>query len=274
MVGCVQAATTVQPAVGTSAAAAPAPPPPPPSATTAQNAPQPEHPAPQPPSHRGFLLALATALAVVLAAIAGIALARSGDSSATKTGAESPTITAKTVTVDRTVPAPTPAEPEPTDPDDTTVPDDTTEPTDAVDPGAATVQLTRRLAGAGWIADVPSPDDGWSVTGPVTKNDGKQIIRKVEGPDGEVVELVNTPDHEAKPPDEYIVDEQSLTTSAARSRLVIVKDFPSDACRGRRCTDFLLNDPAFGGIAVLVNGEQGDDAYATAAAIARTIQPD
>jgi hypothetical protein len=268
MVGCTQAASTAQPTTdATIVAAAPAHPPPPPPAAAQYASPPAGHRAPSGSSHRGFLIVLATALAVVLAAVAGIALARSGDSSGTTTGADGTTIPARTVTVDRTVPAPAPAEPEPTDDTDTDAPG-------AVDPGAGDeVQLTRRLAGDGWFADVPSADDGWSVTGPTTKNDGKQIIRKIKGPDGEVIELVNTPDFEAKPPDEYIVEEQSLTTDAARSRLVIVEDFPSDACRTRRCADFLLNDPTYGGIAVLVNGEQGDDAYATAAAIAQTIQP-
>jgi len=132
---------------------------------------------------------------------------------------------------------------------------------------------TQQVVGDNWVADAPATNNGWRLGDTTTANRGRQIIRHLRGPHNAVITIVHTPRFEARPDPAYEVDEFPLQTRARDSRLVILEDFPSDGCRGRRCSDFVLNDPAYGGLAILANGEPGDEVFRVADVLARTVRP-
>jgi len=54
------------------------------------------------------------------------------------------------------------------------------------------------------------------------------------------------------------------------SRKLVLANFPTDECRDRECDDFVLNDPSFGGLALLAS-DSGGPASKAAARIARSV---
>lgn len=147
----------------------------------------------------------------------------------------------------------------------------TTAPTsdpDDVPTSAPSVAATQTVSGNGFTAELP---DDWSVGAPTLQNDGKQVVRLLTGPDGAVIRLVHTPDYRADPGSKYTVSRSGLTTGAAESELILLDDFPTPECERRRCSDLVLNDRAYGGLATLVNGLPGSHRYAVAEALARSV---
>jgi hypothetical protein len=103
--------------------------------------------------------------------------------------------------------------------------------------------------------DVP---EGWDVGAPRTASRGQMLIRDLRGPDGEAVSVIHTPDVEAKPDPSKVVERQPLEdTQADQAALMVLEDFPTDACRDRLCDDYVLNDPGFGGVAILASDSAG-----------------
>ncbi|HEX8103654.1 MAG TPA: RING finger protein [Solirubrobacteraceae bacterium] len=232
---------------------------------SAQPAAVPPHPAPPaqstpaapaPRAHRGpwiLAAAIVVALALASAALAVVLTQRSGEGerAAAKAGAASTAATAD----------------EPPETLETT----TEEAPSGGEAADGVPTLTRRITANGWVADMPGTDDGWRVSAPERQNGGRQIVRMIEGPAGEVITVVHTPHAVAQPAQEYITGELEMTTAAKHTRLVTVEDFPRPPCESRTCSDILLNDD-YGGIALLVNGERGDAKFAVADAIARTVR--
>jgi hypothetical protein len=149
----------------------------------------------------------------------------------------------------------------------------TAEPETEPDPAAAATDepppLTERITGDGFVAEIPSSSDGWEIG----DEEGDELrVRVLRGQDGAVIRIVHSPGSDAEPDPDRVVDELPLNTAAESSRLVFVDDFPTDECADRTCSDFLLNDPAWGGLALLVNATEGDPAFAIADAIARTVR--
>ena len=96
--------------------------------------------------------------------------------------------------------------------------------------------------------------------------------RELHGPEGEVVKVIHTPDFEAKPDPSKVVERRALDgTQSARASLVVLQDFPTDECGDRRCDDFVLNDPGFGGVAILAS-DSGGTASDVARAIATSVR--
>ena len=58
----------------------------------------------------------------------------------------------------------------------------------------------------------------------------------------------------------------------AQSLIATAKNFGTEECKGRSCSDLLLNDPAWGGIAITVNATSGAK-LAAAKKIAASIEP-
>jgi hypothetical protein len=85
-----------------------------------------------------------------------------------------------------------------------------------------------------------------------------------------VIRIFHTPDEDANPGTFETGERKPLESQAAESELATVKNFGTPECRNRNCSDLLLNDPAWGGIAITVNatrGERLDAAKAIAASI-------
>jgi hypothetical protein len=131
------------------------------------------------------------------------------------------------------------------------------------------------------VANTPSPEplvitvggiafdapEGWDVGAPRTSNRGRMLIRDLRGPDGEAVSVIHTPDFEAKPDPSTVVARHALDgTQSAQGSLVVLENFPTDECRDRQCDDFVLNDPGFGGVAILASDSAG-----TASEVARAV---
>jgi hypothetical protein len=142
-------------------------------------------------------------------------------------------------------------------------PEETTEP----EPTATSTPTS--VDGDGWTAELP---DGWEAGKPQSENGGQRRVTEVSGPDGESIRIVHTPGTEAQPPEELITDELPLETDAESSRVVLLDGFPTPGCQDRVCSDFLLNDPAWGGLAILVEAEPGDAAYDVAEDIATSVR--
>ena len=192
----------------------------------------------------------AIALVVVLAAF-GIAflVTRGGDDPPPR--AERPAPTASPPSTAAETPVATPEAPPSTETDDLPA-------------------LSERFGGAGFVAEMPSLADGWEI-GDERDAEGL-MIRELRGPEGALIRMVQTPGGEAEPDESLVVEELALKTAAAASRLVTLKDFPTEECAERICSDFLLNDPAWGGLAILVAAEPGEYLFRLADAIARTVR--
>lgn len=117
------------------------------------------------------------------------------------------------------------------------------------------------------------PRERWSLGSRRRANEGRQIIRELSGPAGQKVILVHTPRFRAQPDPSTIVDRRRLDLpDVVDARLLVLKGFPTDACSDRRCDDFVLNDPSFGGLAILAS-DSGGSASMVALRIARSVRP-
>lgn len=101
------------------------------------------------------------------------------------------------------------------------------------------------------------PSEEWDIKAAGSKNDGRQVLYRMTGPDGAVIRLVHTPGDRAAPNPEHVVDRSPLAAQVDEAELVVLENFPTDECRQRRCDDYVLNDPAFGGLAILASDSDG-----------------
>ena len=82
--------------------------------------------------------------------------------------------------------------------------------------------------------------------------------RTIRGDNGLVIRSFHTPEKDAHPGTFRVGDLQPLESNAKESNLATVKNFGVPECANRNCSDLLLNDPGWGGIAVTVNPTQGE----------------
>lgn len=82
------------------------------------------------------------------------------------------------------------------------------------------------------------------------------------GPEGVIV-IVHTPGEPGRPDPDLVVSSRPIQTGAAETSRKTVEGFPTPECRDRLCDDFVLNDPAFGGLAILAD-DTGISSAATA----------
>lgn len=241
------------PAAAWSPRAAPPPPPPPP-----------QHAAPTPSAGGRRWVPIVAVIAVLTLAGAGVAAAvvlRPDDdppAAAETTEPEARTVTVPGETVTTVV----------TDTRTDAAPDTDDDVVDDAPPPST----GRTVAGPGYVMTVPR-GTGWTVGAARTGNGGRQLLRRIVGPGGIVIRIVHTPDFEAKPGSDFVVASEPIATPAASASRVTLEDFPTPECEQQLCDDFVLNDPAFGGLAILVNGTGDDDAAQAALAIAESVEP-
>ncbi|HEY6891132.1 MAG TPA: hypothetical protein VI300_25230, partial [Solirubrobacter sp.] len=124
-----------------------------------------------------------------------------------------------------------------------------------------------RISGDGFGYEIPSAD-GWSLS---RAQKGALTIRELSGPGGVLIRIVHSPGVRASPDASTIVSDDAFAVpSVADARKLVLKNFPSERCRARRCDDYVLNDAAFGGLAILA-GDSGGPASRAAARIARSV---
>jgi hypothetical protein len=150
--------------------------------------------------------------------------------------------------------APAPAKPKPTATEVAETPAPTEAPAD-----------TRRISGPGWQGVAPRSFK-------VVRSGGGGLRVHVLTDGDTVIRIYHTPDEKANPGTFETGKRKSLKTAAEDSSLATVKNFGSEECKGRNCSDLLLNDPAWGGLAITVNATSGDR-LAAAKAIAASIKP-
>lgn len=128
----------------------------------------------------------------------------------------------------------------------------------------------RLIAGPGYEFNTPGGAD-WVVGPPETGNEGRQLTRLLTGPGGAVIRIVHTPAFEAAPNPDTVVSREPFVAPAQNAERVTLDDFPTPECRDRLCDDFVLNDPGFGGMAILANGTGGEGPAAAAEQIALSV---
>jgi hypothetical protein len=115
------------------------------------------------------------------------------------------------------------------------------------------------------------PGSGWSVSARDSGGGGTRIVRRLNGPNGELIVMVHTPEDPAQPAASTIQSEDPFSApGVADARKLVLASFPTDECRDRECDDFVLNDPSFGGLAILAS-DSGGPASKAAARIARSV---
>jgi hypothetical protein len=125
----------------------------------------------------------------------------------------------------------------------------------------------REVSGSGVAYTVPSTD-GWALSSPQR---GALIVRRLTGPEGELIRIVHSPAVRAEPVASTVVSEEAFAAPfVPDARKFVLEHFPSDRCAQRRCDDYVLNDVAFGGLAILA-GDSGGPASRVAAKIASTV---
>lgn len=132
--------------------------------------------------------------------------------------------------------------------------------------------LDRQLTGGGYQVSLPT-SGGWSVGEPSVGASRTLTTRKITGPDDETILFI----HSKVPADpgskKTRSDEPFPSAARSRSRHLVLFDWYTPECQGRSCTDFVMNDPSWGGIAILANGLEGSTAYDMAVAIAQSVRP-
>ena len=88
-------------------------------------------------------------------------------------------------------------------------------------------------------------------------SDGALLVRVLTGPGGAVIRIFQTPKEKANPGTFKVGALKPLKTHAAEAQLATVKNYSTAECQKRTCSDLLLNDPAWGGIAITVNATSG-----------------
>jgi hypothetical protein len=125
----------------------------------------------------------------------------------------------------------------------------------------------RSISGDGFSYEIPAAA-GWSLS---PEEKGSLTIRELSGPGGELIRIVHSPGVRAEPVVSTIVSEDAFEVpSVPDARKFVLKNFPSEGCRDRRCDDYVLNDDAFGGLAILA-GDSAGPASRMAARIARSV---
>jgi hypothetical protein len=124
---------------------------------------------------------------------------------------------------------------------------------------------TRRISGPGWQGVAPRSFK-------VVRSGGGDLRVHVLTDGKTVIRIFHTPNEKANPGTFETGKRKALKTQADESSLATVKNFGTDECRGRSCSDLLLNDPAWGGLAITVNATSGKRLDA-AKAIAASIKP-
>lgn len=135
---------------------------------------------------------------------------------------------------------------------------------------AASAPATELLSEPGYEIRVPV-GAGWSVGDTVVENEGRRFSRTITGPDGAVVRIVHTPGFDAAPDPDTVVARSNFPSSAVSSQRLTLANFPTDECRARLCDDFILNDPVFGGLAILANGSGANEVAVAAEQIASSV---
>lgn len=123
----------------------------------------------------------------------------------------------------------------------------------------------RRISGPGWQGQAPRSFK-------LVRSGGGDLRVHVLTDGDTVIRIFHTPNEKANPGTFETGKRKSLKTAAEDSSLATVKNFGTEECKGRNCSDLLLNDPAWGGIAITVNATSGDR-LAAAKAIAASIAP-
>lgn len=135
-------------------------------------------------------------------------------------------------------------------------------------------RLDHPASGDGFSFSVPGEDSGWSLSPTRQANAGRQQIRDLEGPAGELIKLVHTSGARAQPEPSTIVRAWDFDAPGVReAQRVVLENFPTDSCRDRLCDDYVLNDPGFGGLAILAS-DSGGPASKLAARVAASVVPD
>jgi hypothetical protein len=150
---------------------------------------------------------------------------------------------------------PAPARPKPT----------ATEAASTPAPTEAPPADTRRISGPGWQGVAPRSFN-------VVRSGGGDLRVHVLTDGDTVIRIFHTPNEKANPGTFETGKRKALKTQAEESSVATVKNFGTDECKGRSCSDLLLNDPAWGGLAITVNATSGER-LAAAKAIAASIKP-
>lgn len=142
-------------------------------------------------------------------------------------------------------------------------------PTATAEAGAEPTQDPfRRISGPGWEGRAPR---AFKISGVERQSGGRLLARTLRGDDGLVIRIFHTPEEDANPGSFQVGKLQPLESAAKESNLAIVENYGVPECASRRCGDLLLNDPAWGGIAITVNATKGERLDA-AKAIAESIK--
>jgi predicted nucleic acid-binding Zn ribbon protein len=120
-------------------------------------------------------------------------------------------------------------------------------------PTEAPPSTTRKISGPGWEGQAPR--EGWKLT---RSGGGDLRVHVLTGPDGAVIRIFHTPKEKANPGTFETGKRKSLKSNADSAELATVKNFGTSECASRSCSDLLLNDPAWGGIAITVNATNGE----------------
>lgn len=113
----------------------------------------------------------------------------------------------------------------------------------------------RRISGPGWEGRAPR---SFKISGVERQSGGQLLVRTLRGDDGLVIRIFHTPEEDANPGTFQVGDLEPLETNAQESNLATVQNFGTEECKSRKCSDLLLNDPGWGGIAITVNATQGE----------------
>jgi hypothetical protein len=124
---------------------------------------------------------------------------------------------------------------------------------------------TRRISGPGWQGVAPRSFK-------VVRSGGGNLRVHVLTDGDTVIRIFHTPKEKANPGTFETGKRKALKTQAEDSSLATVKNFGTEECKGRSCSDLLLNDPSWGGLAITVNSTSGAK-LAAAKEIAASIEP-
>ena len=114
-----------------------------------------------------------------------------------------------------------------------------------------TADALRRITGPGWEGRAPRAFK-------LDRSGGGDLRIHVLTDGQTVIRIFHTPNEKANPGAFETGERKPLKTQAEESELATVKNFGVPECANRNCSDLLLNDPGWGGIAITVNATQGE----------------
>ena len=109
----------------------------------------------------------------------------------------------------------------------------------------------RRITGPGWEGQAPRSFK-------LDRSGGGDLRIHVLTDGQTVIRIFHTPNEKANPGTFETGKRKPLKSQAEVSELATVKNFGVPECANRNCSDLLLNDPSWGGIAITVNATQGE----------------